>query len=417
MSKSTFGIMISALALIGAVMGGGSAKAASEFSNAWHSPNSSIVLDAYEYTPIDWSRMRNNKRLVGFINKASDGMSPTSRCGKNPLCRVKWRRYAAARELYHTRKHLAKELGLEWGAYHLARPGNPVGQAEHFLNFAEPEKDDLIALDIEHNDPTKWMSLRDAEIFSRHIKMRTGRYPVLYTNHSTAKFIAANRDVYPLLSRLNLWYARYKSSVPGVFPMGHWKSYTLWQFSSMVNCNDKTCPWRINGAGNWIDVNVVAMAPEKLRKAWPFAKMRSSDDGFVAAASAQRPADTTTTSAFNIRMKVQTGSTAMVVAGAVPMPEWRPGSTFRVRQPALFSEDVHNRHQFARRPTPPEVRTVRTHDEVVLALSRMPKNQTPVPAQDTAKNTGLFPVEAVVFQGEREELPVLGPVRTARDKI
>ena len=47
----------------------------SDFNRTWHKANSSIVLDAYEYTPIDWSKMRNNKRLAGFINKASDGLS------------------------------------------------------------------------------------------------------------------------------------------------------------------------------------------------------------------------------------------------------------------------------------------------------------------------------------------------------
>lgn len=246
---------------------------AGEFYNAWHSKNSSIVLDAYEYTPIDWTKMKNNKRLTAFINKASDGLSPKANCGRNPLCRVTWRRYAATKELYHTRKVLAKTLGMEWGAYHLARPGNPVAQAEHFLSFAKPDEDDLIALDIEHNDPKRWMSLSDAEIFARHIKMRTGRYPVLYTNHTTSKFIAANKHKYKLLSKLHLWYARYKSNITGVFPMGDWKSYTLWQFSSMVNCSDQACPWRINGAGNWIDVNVVAMSPQKLRAVWPFATL------------------------------------------------------------------------------------------------------------------------------------------------
>ena len=66
-----------------------------EFYNAWHSTNSAIVLDAYEYTPIDWSKMKNNKRLAGFINKASDGVSPQYQmrakhvvsCQMETLCR------------------------------------------------------------------------------------------------------------------------------------------------------------------------------------------------------------------------------------------------------------------------------------------------------------------------------------------
>ena len=348
---------------------------AGEFNRAWFSKNTSIILDAYEYTPIDWSKMSNNTRLAGFINKASDGLSPKASCGRNILYRVKWRRYVAARELYHTRRILAKTLGMEWGAYHLARPGNPIEQAEHFLNFAKPDKDDLIALDIEHNDPKKWMSLADAEIFARHIKQRTGRYPVLYTNHTTSKFIAANKHEYKLLSRMHLWYARYKPEITGVFPMGDWKSYTIWQFSSMVNCNDKTCPWRIKGAGNWIDVNVVNMAPKKLRAAWPFAKLpkplsppveqipvaqqkqpiskvvasansNPSDPGIDpvvtgAVPSASAPVRFVKPASLLVETPVTSFPRNMwIAADKVIKPKWRSGTAFARRVPYLTSDAV-----------------------------------------------------------------------------
>ncbi|MEN0039827.1 MAG: GH25 family lysozyme [Pseudomonadota bacterium] len=245
---------------------------ANEFNRTWRDGTSAIVLDAYEHTPIDWLELPKNKRLTAFINKASDGLAPKYRCKGDEACRANWRRYSATKELYNTRRAIAITQGLKWGAYHLARPGNPVEQADHFLSFAKPGPDDLIALDIEHDDPRKWMSLEDGEIFARHIKKRTGRWPVLYTNHFTSKAIAARKDELPVLSRLNLWYARYKEDIRGVFPLGRWDSYAIWQFSSMVNCNDRTCPMRIKGTGNWIDVNVVAMSPEQLRAAWPLSK-------------------------------------------------------------------------------------------------------------------------------------------------
>ncbi|MDA8870693.1 glycoside hydrolase family 25 protein [Rhizobiaceae bacterium] len=247
---------------------------AGEFNRPWKDAEHSIVLDAYEFTPIEWPELAKNKNLVGFINKASDGMPPKY-CGKkgDKFCRVMWRRYAATKELYHTRKFLAKAMGYKWGAYHLARPGNPIAQAQHFLQFAKPGPDDLIALDIEDNMPGKWMSLKDAERFASYIKRRTGRYPVLYTNHSTAKHIAHQRDKYKILSKLNLWYARYKEDTRGAFPMGNWKSYSMWQFSSMVNCSKRRCPKRIAGTGPWIDVNVAAMPPKELHAKWPFAEL------------------------------------------------------------------------------------------------------------------------------------------------
>lgn len=252
----------------------GAAEAhASDFSEPWKSPDRALVVDAYEYNSIDWGKLATDKRVVGFIAKGSDGMPPSYYCTgdemENRLCRALWKRHAVARELFHTRRTVAKALGLEWGAYHLARPGNPIEQANNFLNFAEPGPDDLMALDLEGIDPTKWMSLADAETFVRHIRDRTGRYPVLYTNGITAKHIAASRGRYPLLSRLQLWYARYTPEIGIHFPMGNWQSYALWQFSASANCNRRSCPYRVPGTPNDIDVNVAPMTAAELRAAWP----------------------------------------------------------------------------------------------------------------------------------------------------
>ncbi|WP_328600468.1 glycoside hydrolase family 25 protein [Mesorhizobium xinjiangense] len=249
----------------------------SDFSRPWANEDRALVIDAYEYNGIDWNALASDERIAGFINKASDGLEPAYFCkgsvDEYKLCKTLWKRHAVARELFHTRRTVAKALGLKWGAYHLARPGNPIDQANHFLDFAEPEADDLIALDIEDNDPEKFMSLEDAEIFARHIHSRIGRYPVLYTNGSTAKYIADNRERYRLLSRLPLWYARYKPEIGAHFPKGHWQNYALWQFSSHINCNAKRCPYRVPGTKDDIDVNVATMGVEALREAWPFADL------------------------------------------------------------------------------------------------------------------------------------------------
>jgi GH25 family lysozyme M1 (1,4-beta-N-acetylmuramidase) len=247
---------------------------ASDFSEPWKNPDRALVVDAYEYNPIDWRKLAEDKRVVGFINKASDGLPPAYSCSGNEtevkLCGALWKRHAVARELYHTRKTVAKALGLRWGAYHLARPGNPIDQANNFIDFAEPEPDDLLAIDIEENDPEKWMSLEDAEEFVRHVHRRIGRFPILYTNGTTAQHIADNREKYPLLSRLPLWYARYKPEIGIHFPKGNWQSYALWQFAAQANCNERSCPYRVPGTPNDIDVNVAPMSAAELRKAWPF---------------------------------------------------------------------------------------------------------------------------------------------------
>ena len=250
----------------------GSAKAAD--NEPWKNRSSALIIDAYEMNIIDWEKMVANKRIAGFVSKASDGLPEVYDCRKKHKgdtvnhCKTMWRKYAVSRELYQTRKLLAKAHGLLWGAYHLARPGDPVDQANHFLDYAKPGPDDLMVLDIESLDAEKFMSLADAEIFVRHIKTRTGRYPALYVNHDTARFIAARREQYRLLSRLPLWYARYKPEIRGVFPMGNWDNYFLWQFSSASNCGDKSCPMRIDGTLNDIDVNTAPVSRAELVRQW-----------------------------------------------------------------------------------------------------------------------------------------------------
>ncbi|MBB3998127.1 glycoside hydrolase family 25 protein [Aureimonas pseudogalii] len=267
-----------------AILLGSPARA--EWNQPWKDTDRALVVDAYEFNPINWRELAGDKRIAGFINKASDGLPPAWSCGQLSgddlnLCKNRWWKYTVTQELYLTRREMAKTLGLKWGAYHLGRPGNPREQADHFVDFAQPEADDLIALDIEDNT-SEWMSLADAEIFARQIKVRTGRYPVLYTNGSTADFVARNRETYPLLSRLQLWYARYRENITGVFPEGNWPTYALWQFSSMHNCNARRCPYRVPGARNDIDVNVSPLDVAELKKAWPF-------DGLVGEAPEPRP--------------------------------------------------------------------------------------------------------------------------------
>ncbi|WP_018689413.1 glycoside hydrolase family 25 protein [Ahrensia kielensis] len=270
---------------------------ASEFNQAWRNKNRALILDGYEFNQINIKQIATNKRVAAFIHKASDGLPAPYRCtgdkAVKSLCVEKWRRYSIARELYHTRRALAKKSGLKWGAYHLARSGNPLDQARHFLDYAEPTEDEAIVIDIEDNDPEKWMSLDDAEIFARYIYRRLGRWPMLYTNGSTAQYIANNREKYEILSRLPLWYARYKPDIGTHFPKGHWEKYDIWQFQAQINCSAKKCPYRVNGTNDDIDINVVDMTVEELHAAWPMDQLKeviepdSAEEPFMASLPAE----------------------------------------------------------------------------------------------------------------------------------
>lgn len=243
---------------------------ASDFNRPWRDSNKALILDAYELNPLEWGKIVKNPRIAGFINKASDGLSAEYCSDRRTLCGAKWRKYSVTKELYHTRRLLAKTLGLKWGAYHLGRTGNPEQQALHFLQFADPQPDEVIVLDIESMDTSKFMSLKEAERFASYIYKKLDRYPMLYTNHSSANFIAANRADYPLLSRMKLWYARYKDDIRGTFPLGNWDKPEIWQFAYGGNCNKRSCPYRVDGAPHNIDVNVSSLSVAELKKAWPF---------------------------------------------------------------------------------------------------------------------------------------------------
>ena len=254
------------------------AKADPDAHRPWKNGARALIVDAYEYNEIDITKIAGNERVAAFIHKGSDGLPPVYGCktAKNDtekaLCKKDWKVYSVARELYHTRRALAKALGLKWGVYHLGRPGNPIDQANHLIDFAEPAPDDLIAIDIEDNKPD-FISLADAEEFARHIKRRLGRYPLLYTNGSTSKYIADHAEELPLLSRLPLWYARYRPEIVGAFPKGNWEQYTFWQFASHINCKIDACPYRLNGAGSDIDINISTLSVRDLHKAWPFGNL------------------------------------------------------------------------------------------------------------------------------------------------
>ena len=254
---------------------------ANEFLEPWKDKSKAIVIDAYEFNPINWFQMLEDKRIAGFIAKASDGLPPKYGCKGDEesyefrYCRVAWRKYSVAKELYQTRRMIAKNAGLKWGGYHLGRPGNPIKQADHFIEFADPAPDEMIVIDVEDVNNKAFISLEDAEIFAKRIHQRLGRYPVLYTNHQTMKWIALKRDSLPILSRLKVWYARYKGDIRGVFPTGNWYRYLIWQFASGDNCTKKSCPYRVAGTQRNIDVNVMNMSVNEVRQRWPF-------DGLVA---------------------------------------------------------------------------------------------------------------------------------------
>jgi len=225
-----------------------------EFNEPWKNPNIALAIDPFEGNEIDWDQLATDKRVVAIIHRATIG--------------------DRADRKYAERRDEAKQRGYKWGAYHFARAGDPIKQADFFLNTVKPAADELMALDLESVDSTKHMSFDDARIFIKRIKEKTGRYPFVYANNEVLKAISDQYGADEVFSRTRLWYARFKKNVTD-FSTGTWKTYTIWQFSSEQNCsaaNRSACLYTVPGTEYDMDVDVYNGTIEELRSKWPFDK-------------------------------------------------------------------------------------------------------------------------------------------------
>jgi GH25 family lysozyme M1 (1,4-beta-N-acetylmuramidase) len=223
-----------------------------EFNEPWKNPNIALAIDPYEGNDIVWDKLATDKRVVAIIHRATIG----DRVDRK----------------YFERRDEAKKRGYKWGAYHFAKPGEPIKQADYFLNTVKPAADELMALDLESVDSAKHMSFDDARIFIKRIKEKTGRYPMVYANNEVTKAISERYGEDEVFSKTRLWYARFKKSVTD-FPALTWRTYTVWQFSSEQNCtptNRPVCLYTVPGTEYDMDIDVYNGTIEELRKDWPF---------------------------------------------------------------------------------------------------------------------------------------------------
>ena len=166
-----------------------------EFSEPWKKPNIALAIDPYEGNDINWDNLATDKRVVAIIHRATIG--------------------DRADRKYAERRDEAKKRGYKWGAYHFGRPGDPIKQADFFLDTVKPTADDLIALDLESTDRSKHMSFDDARVFIKRVKEKTGRYPLIYANNEVTKAITAQYAADEAFSQKHLWYARFWITVTG----------------------------------------------------------------------------------------------------------------------------------------------------------------------------------------------------------
>jgi GH25 family lysozyme M1 (1,4-beta-N-acetylmuramidase) len=232
-----------AIALIVAAVG---SVSAAEFDAPWKDQSVALVIDPYYANVIDWEKLKTETRVVAIIHKATIGLTKLD-------------------SGYFKRKEEARKRGYLWGSYHWGVTGEPEKQADFYIDTVKPGPDELIALDLEDARSKTLMNVDEATRFVERVKVRTGRYPVLYTNHSSAKLIATKYKN-SVFTKTPLWYARFKRKVTD-FPAVVWPTYTLWQFSSEL-----LSQMPIAGTRSDMDVNVFNGTVEQIKASWPLTK-------------------------------------------------------------------------------------------------------------------------------------------------
>lgn len=220
---------------------------ATEFNAPWKDPRLALVIDPYYANSINWNKLANEKRVAAIIHKATIGTTKLD-------------------PSYFKRKEEALKRGYLWGSYHWGVAGNPEKQADFYIDTIKPGPNELIALDLEDAQSRTLMNVDEAILFIERVKVRTGRYPVLYTNHASARLISSKYKN-SVFNKTPLWYARFKSKVID-FPTGVWSSYTLWQFSSEI-----LPQLQVPGTRADMDINVFNGTAEQLKAAWPLDKV------------------------------------------------------------------------------------------------------------------------------------------------
>lgn len=164
------------------------------------------VIDIYHGNVVhDFAQLKASG-IVGVIHKCTQGRSYSD-------------------PLYESRRKLATDVGLLWGAYAFNTGESVFAQVEQFIVHAEPDANTLMALDFEDN-PHSQMTLAEAKSFLKLCADKLGRKLVLYSGNRAKDLLG--RTVDPYFGGHRLWLPQY-GPTPKV--QASWQHEWLWQYS------------------------------------------------------------------------------------------------------------------------------------------------------------------------------------------
>lgn len=219
------------------------------YNQPWSNYNAPIILDAYHLNDIAWNDLLMDQKVCGIIHKAGEGLTLDTK--------------------YDVRKYECQKRNYLWGSYWLGTDDDPIAQAEMYYNLTKNDSTELCCLDLEDVDASGMMKLKDAEKFIEHWYKLTGKYPVIYCNNNVLTAIEKKYDRNSVFAKCPLWYARFRKDIPD-FKSGIWSTYTLWQFSSEINCKKAgECLYNVPGCAHDMDINVYHGSIAEVRALWP----------------------------------------------------------------------------------------------------------------------------------------------------
>lgn len=146
-----------------------------------------VIVDLSHFDDVqDWNAVKNFG-ILGVINKATEGPG-------------------LADKTYTIRRQPAADHGMQYGAYHFLRPGDPSAQADHFLDVAlSVANPDQILLALDHEDAN--VPLANAKQWLQRVIDKTGRRAVLYSGFLIKQQLGSGTDAF--LAQHRLWLSHY----------------------------------------------------------------------------------------------------------------------------------------------------------------------------------------------------------------
>lgn len=201
-----------------------------------------VIVDLSHFDDVkDWDAVKAFG-ILGVINKATEGPGMIDKT-------------------FAIRRKPASDHGILYGGYHFLRPGDPVAQADHFLDvIASVAGPNELLLALDHED--RHVPLANAGAWLKRVFDKTGRRPILYSGFLIKEQLGARHD--PFLAQHRLWLSHF--SAHPVWPV-NWTAPWIIQFTGD---GQGPGPHQVPGIliDGGIDLNHYGDTPERLKAEW-----------------------------------------------------------------------------------------------------------------------------------------------------